>query len=153
MKKSLNAIAAVAHKEFLHIWRDRRIMVLILCLPPMLTFIFGHAFEVTDLTDVPAILEDRDHTPESEKFVDFLDEKQPFHWRKATLPANGDPDLLREKVPAALVIPPGWGRSLSDGDPIPIEMTLDGADTMTAAQLEGAMKQILGDFQMDSRQE
>lgn len=152
MKKSLTAIAGVAHKEFLHIWRDRRILLLILGLPPLLTFIFGHAFEVTELTNVPAIFEDRDRSPDSKKFVDYLAIKEPFRWRKVTVPMDRSPDLLREKVPAALVIPAGWGRSLNNGDPIPVEMTLDGADTTTAEQLEGSMKQILADFQMDSRQ-
>ena len=31
---SFRAIAAVARKEFLHVWRDRRVLVLILILPP-----------------------------------------------------------------------------------------------------------------------
>ena len=46
MKSSLHAIASVANKEFLHILRDRRIVALILILPPFFTLLFGHAFEV-----------------------------------------------------------------------------------------------------------
>ena len=43
---SLRSIASVANKEFLHILRDRRILILILTLPPAFTLLFGHAFEV-----------------------------------------------------------------------------------------------------------
>ena len=44
---SFRSIANVAKKEFLHIIRDWRILVLILTLPPAFTLLFGHAFEET----------------------------------------------------------------------------------------------------------
>ena len=53
----------------------------------------------------------------------------------------------------AVEIPPNWGRGLADGDPIPLQLTLDGIDTNTAPQLRGAIQEALGDFQLDSRQE
>jgi len=63
MKKiglALQAINSVAVKEFIHIYRDWRILVLLLILPPVFTLIFGHAFENTGASDVPALLENRD---------------------------------------------------------------------------------------------
>jgi len=42
---SLEAVASVAYKEFLHIYRDRRVLLLVLTLPPLFTLLFGHAFE------------------------------------------------------------------------------------------------------------
>jgi hypothetical protein len=34
---SLEAVASVAYKEFLHIYRDRRVLLLVLTLPPLFT--------------------------------------------------------------------------------------------------------------------
>ncbi|PYL78353.1 MAG: hypothetical protein DMF27_04155, partial [Verrucomicrobia bacterium] len=51
---SLHAIASVAYKEFLHIYRDRRVLLLLLILPPLFTLLFGHAFETSEISDVPA---------------------------------------------------------------------------------------------------
>ena len=34
---SLGAVGSVAYKEFLHIYRDRRILILLLILPPFFT--------------------------------------------------------------------------------------------------------------------
>ena len=34
---SFSAIASVAYKEFLHIYRDRRVLILLLILPPVFT--------------------------------------------------------------------------------------------------------------------
>ena len=65
---SLGAITSVAYKEFLHIYRDRRVLLLVIILPPFFTLIFGHAFENTQLTDVPALLIDRDQTPRTASF-------------------------------------------------------------------------------------
>jgi ABC-2 type transport system permease protein len=50
-------------------------------------------------------------------------------------------------------IPPNWGHSLNDGDPKPIQLTLDGTDGSTAPELKGAVQETLGQFQLDSRQD
>src|SRR5437764_5588382 len=76
-----NAISSVAYKEFLHVWRDRRILALILVLPPFFTLLFGHAFEGTALSNAPALLYDRDQSPESAKLRELLTAKEVFVWK------------------------------------------------------------------------
>lgn len=143
---SLQAVRSVAVKEFIHIYRDWRILVLLLILPPVFTLIFGHAFENTGATNVPALLEDRDHSPASEQFVSQLTSKDTFKWRTESK-IGGHPDLLAEHVQLALVIPQGWGASLKNGDPIPLPIYLDGSDTNTVSELEGRIQEALGEFQ------
>ena len=60
---------------------------------------------------------------------------------------SGQPDLLREHVQAALVIPEGWGVSLKNGDPIALPLYLDGSNTNTVSELEGRIQEKLGEFQ------
>jgi hypothetical protein len=57
---SFTAIKSVAYKEFLHIYRDRRVLILLVLLPPLFTLLFGHAFETSEISDVPALLINRD---------------------------------------------------------------------------------------------
>src|ERR1043166_10197072 len=80
---ALTAIASVAYKEFLHIYRDRRILILLLVLPPLFTIIFGHAFENTELTGVPALLIDRDQTPRAARFINLILKDKTFQWQQA----------------------------------------------------------------------
>ncbi|MBA3386738.1 MAG: ABC transporter permease, partial [Chthoniobacterales bacterium] len=40
-RTSFAAIASVARKEFLHIFRDRRVLILLVVLPPIFTLVFG----------------------------------------------------------------------------------------------------------------
>jgi ABC-2 type transport system permease protein len=149
---SFSAIGSVAYKEFLHIYRDRRVLLLLLILPPVFTLIFGHAFEAGERTDVPALLINQDPTPRTQRFLDLVLVNKTFKWRQE--PAKGAPqtDLLGQGVRALLVIPPGWSESLSNGEPIALRLNLDGSDTSTAEELEGSLRKTLGKFQMNERQ-
>ena len=147
---SLQAVGSVARKEFIHIYRDWRILVLLLILPPVFTLIFGHAFESTSSSDVPALLVDQDQSALSAMFVREVLKATTFKW-KQTATVSGQPDLLREGVRAALIVPPGWGASLKNGDPMPLPLYLDGADTNTASELKGRVQESLGDFQKEQR--
>jgi ABC-2 type transport system permease protein len=150
---SLGAITSVAYKEFLHIYRDRRVLLLLLILPPIFTLVFGHAFEAGELTGVPALLINRDTNPRTQRFVDLALKNKTFQWRMQSPGKNGETDLLGRGVQAALVIPAGWSESLTNGDPMPLRFYLDGADTNTAEQLEGSLQKTVGDFQLKERQE
>src|ERR1041384_6942845 len=47
---SFEATASVAYKEFLHIYRDRRVRLLLLLVPPLFHLPFGHALAERELT-------------------------------------------------------------------------------------------------------
>lgn len=148
---SFHAVMSVAYKEFLHIYRDRRVLILLLILPPLFTLIFGHAFEAGELTGVPAVLVNRDGTPQTQRLVDILQKNKTFAWRTAPEPGKHEADLLGNGVQATLIIPARWSESLSNGDPKPLPLYLDGADTNTASELEGSVRKSLADFQAAER--
>ena len=148
---SFEATASVAYKEFLHILRDRRVLLLVLTLPPLFTLLFGHAFETSELTGVRSLLVDRDNTPRAQEFVDIISKNKTFQWRHGSPGTKNEPDLLREGVEAALIIPAGWNESLENGDPKPLVLCLDGSDINTSDAVEGSVRQSLGDFQLKQR--
>ncbi len=148
---SLEATASVAYKEFLHIYRDRRVLLLVLTLPPLFTLLFGHAFETGELTGVPSLMIDRDNTPRAQEFIEIISKNKTFHWRRGSPDTENESDLLAHGVRAALVIPKGWDESLENGDPKPLLLYLDGGDINTADAVEGSVRQSLGDFQLKQR--
>lgn len=148
---SIGAVGSVAYKEFLHIYRDRRILILLLILPPFFTMIFGHAFEADQLTGVPALLVNRDDTPRTQRFLDLVLKSKTFVWQRQAPERTDETDLLGHHVRGALVIPAGWSETLVNGDPKPLIFYLDGSDTNTASELEGSVQQSLADFQMKER--
>jgi ABC-2 type transport system permease protein len=151
--RSLTGILSVAYKEALHILRDRRILILVIILPPLLTLIFGYAFDSSAITNVPVSIQDRDMSDASQAFATSIASKPAFKWQPR--PANGPdvPDLLHEHVQGSLIIPHGWGQGLKNGKPLPLKMYVDGSDTNTGDVLSGEVEQALGDFQLKSRQD
>jgi ABC-type multidrug transport system permease subunit len=150
LKSSVHAIASVAYKEFLHIYRDRRVLLLLLILPPLFTLLFGHAFETSEISDVPAILIDRDNNARTQRFIDIVLQNKTFRWRQVPEITN-ESDLLANRVQATLVIPQGWSDSLSAGNPKPLPLYLDGSDINTASAAEGGVQKSLADFQVKER--
>ncbi|HYZ74875.1 MAG TPA: ABC transporter permease [Chthoniobacterales bacterium] len=178
---SLKAILTIAYKEFVHVWRDRRVLLLILVLPPFFTLVFGHAFEGSNVRDVSTMFLDADNSPESHKFAEFLhgknildalvegsdnpnkvrkdiddllqNLKDTFVWKKWVGDAKGSIDLVQNGVDAAVMIPQGWGKSLQDGTPINMRAILDGSDTNTAPAVQALLQQALGIFQLNERYE
>jgi len=149
-RQSFSAILSVAYKEFLHIFRDRRVLVLLVLLPPAFTLMFGHAFEAGEMKNVPAMLINRDQTERAGKFVSLLLDNKTFAWQTPPPTITREDDLLGHRVEAALIIPEGWSDSLAKNDPIPLPLFLDGSDTNTADLLEGSVRKTLADFQHDA---
>ncbi len=146
------AIMSVAYKEFLHIYRDKRVLVLLLTLPPLFTLIFGHAFEAGEMKGIPSVLINRDDGERAQRFAEILHANDTFNWKQVSPNESNPADLLALGVHASVVIPMGWGKSLLSGAPLPLEVYLDGSDTSTADVLEGALHRSLGDLQMKERE-
>lgn len=149
---SFSAIASVAYKEFLHIYRDRRVLILLLTLPPVFTLVFGHAFEAGERTNVPAMLVNRDTGSRADQLLELALKNKTFDWRRQPPTFTGEENLLEHGAQAALVIPSGWSDSLANGDPIPLRLNLDGSDASTSDMLEGSLQKTLADFQLSQRQ-
>src|SRR5438132_2856447 len=94
---SLHAVASVAYKEFLHIYRDRRVLLLLLILPPLFTLLFGHAFETSEISDVPAMLINRDNNARTQRFIDIVLHNKTFRWRQAPPEILNESDLLANR--------------------------------------------------------
>ena len=99
------------------------------------------------MTNVPAISINRDGTPRAERFVELIREEQDFPWRE-------QPPAAREAktICSARASRPrssfrsGWSDSLTNGDPIPLRLYLDGSDTNTAEQLRRQRAENAGRF-------
>jgi ABC-2 type transport system permease protein len=178
---SLKAVLTIAYKEFVHVWRDRRVLLLIVVLPPFFTLVFGHAFEGAAVHDVLTLFKNADTSSESQKFADFLHGKNvlgslvegsdnpdkvqkdindllqslkdTFAWKKFVGNPKGPIDLVQDGADAAVIIPEGWGQSLKNGKPMAMRAVLDGSDTNTAPAVQALLQQALGMFQLNERYE
>ncbi len=148
---SLTGILSVAYKEALHIVRDRRILILVITLPPLLTLIFGYAFDSSSITNIPISIDDRDQSDGSQAFAQLVSGTDAFKVQPRPANSAAVPDLLRENVQGSVIIPHGWGESLKSSKPLPLDLYVDGSDTSTGQEISGELQELLGDFQSKSR--
>jgi ABC-2 type transport system permease protein len=126
-------VRAMARKEFLHIARDTRSLVMALLVPLFMLILFGYALSL-DVDHIPTLVVDHDRTPVSRELRARF-EGTPFFdvlgVESSTAMVNGEID--RGRVLLAVVIPAGFERDLSRGQRPAVQLLLDGSDSNTAS--------------------
>lgn len=147
----LRRMRAVARKEFLHVMRDPRSLVMGLAIPMLLLFMFGYALTL-DVDRVPLMVWDQSATPESRDFVDrFIGSRY--------MSLAGTADNYREIERAiderhalmALVVPTGFARDLRSGRPVAVQLLVDGSDSNTATIALGYADAIFAGYAREVR--
>jgi ABC-2 type transport system permease protein len=139
-------IKAVAKKEFLHVFRDMRSLILGLALPMLLLFMFGYALTL-DVDRVPLMVWDQSNTAASRDFVSRFTGSRYFA-------LAGSTDNYREIEQAiddrraliALVIPPDFARRLESGRHVRVQALIDGSDSNTATIALGYAEFIVSGY-------
>jgi len=123
----------VARKEFLHILRDPRSLVMALALPLLMILLFGYALTL-DVDRIPTIVYDSDHTPESRELISRFQGSRYF----AILGSVSDYKSIEEKINRdecvlGIAIPQNYARDVLSGRAPKIQMLFDGSDSNTAS--------------------
>ncbi len=133
---NLRRLKAIAKKEFLHVLRDPRSLMMGIGMPMLLLFLFGYALTL-DVDRVPLVVWDQAGTAQSREFVSRFSGSRYFDLRQH---AGGYRDIEdavdRRDALIALVIPTDFDRLLSRGEPATVQTILDGSDPTGAWTLE-----------------
>lgn len=136
-------LVSLVRKEFIQIWRDPRTLVLILVIPVMQLFLLGYA-ATNDVRNMPLAVLDQDRSPQARQLLDAYRAADYF---RIAYDVDREADLRtlmdQGKARAGLIIPPGYGREISEGGPAQVAFILDGSDpTVAATSLSAA--QLIG---------
>ncbi|MCM2265416.1 MAG: ABC transporter permease [Desulfuromonadales bacterium] len=149
----LQRIRAVARKEFLHVLRDPRSLIMGLALPMLLLFMFGYALTL-DVDRVPLMIWDQSATPESRALVDRFTGSRYFavagradNYRTIERAIDNRDALM------ALVVPSGFARDLEANRPVAVQMLVDGSDSNTATIALGYAEYIFAGYAREVRLE
>jgi ABC-2 type transport system permease protein len=126
-------IAPIIRKEFIHIFRDPRTLVVMFVTPLMQLILLGYA-ATTDVRNIPLAVYDQDHTARSRDLVTAFVQSGQFGL--AGVVANDR--ALAEAIDsgqarAGLIIPPGYGNDLLGGRGARVSFVLDGSDPSVAS--------------------
>jgi ABC-2 type transport system permease protein len=145
----LRRVKAIARKEFLHILRDPRSLIMALAVPLLMLLLFGYALTL-DVDRIPTLVYDADASPESRALVARFEGSRYF---AITGYAVGYPEIERQidrgEALLGLVIPSDYSVDLKSGREAAVQLLLDGSDSNTAAIALGYARTLLQTHLLD----
>ena len=139
----MKRVLALAHKEMLHILRDRRSLILAFLLPVLTLLLYGYAVDM-EIKRVRVGILDLDRTPQSADFIrrmtagDFIIDSGRLTSRDEVEPA-----FRRDLYRAVLVFPEGYAQRLTSERSSPVQVLIDGADGTTAAAVGNYLSAVV----------
>jgi len=131
LSDSVERIKQMVIKEFIQIFRDKRMKAIVFVIPLLQTMVFGYAVTM-DVNNIPTAVYDLDRTYESRELVRRLTASGYFDILH--LPASPDEvrDLLdRSRVTVAVQIDRGFSADLKRRIPTAVQVLVDGTDSNT----------------------
>lgn len=143
---------AVARKEFLHILRDPRTLILAILQPLIMVLLYGYAIDM-DIKRLRVGILDLDHTQQS---ADFVRRMTSSHFiLDAGRVASRDEietDFRRARYHAVVVIPYDYAKSLATQQNTSVQVLVDGADGTTAAAVSNYLNAVIALLSRDIAQ-
>lgn len=134
-------------KEFLHIWRDKRTLLILFGLPVVQITLFGFALTNEVKNSKIAIL-DPSKDEMSQQLIQRFDASRYFEIEKTiATPAQMENAFKEGKIKMALIFPNHFATELSHINKNTIQLITDASDPNVATTLTNYASAIIGDFQ------
>ena len=142
MRKTL----AVASKELRQILRDRRSLLILLFVPAFFLLLYGYALNF-DIRNVRLAVQDQDRSTKSRELVSSFVNSGYFSLvGYVDSPAELDRLVDEGRARAILSIPAGFDRDLSLGQPVTVQVIIDGDNANTASTVSGYARNLIGAY-------
>lgn len=133
----MNRIIAIARKEFLHIFRDPRIIMSVFGLPLIQLVIFSYALNY-DIRNIPTAVHDADNTAVSRQFIESFQSSGYFKIdNRVASTADIDPVLVSGRDKVVVNIPEGFADKIRRGEKAPVQILIDGSEVNAAQTASG----------------
>ena len=150
---SLRRTRAMARKEFLHIFRDPRSLLMALAIPAIMLLLFGYALSL-DVDRVPTMVYDVDQSVQSRELIASLRGSRFFEVVDVVTSYEPVDDAIDSgKCLLAFVIPTDYSRHVLRGEPAEIQVLVDGSDSNTASLAIGYAQGVVAtqSFQLQAK--
>lgn len=130
----MERLLTIMKKEMFHILRDVRTLALILLLPGMLLVLLGYGIAV-ESKNTPMAVADFSKTDASRRYIEYYTVSQDFELRYDVLSEEAVLDLIdKDLVNVGLLIPEDFGRKVDTGEPVSVQLIVNGSIDPTEAQ-------------------
>lgn len=135
-------------KEFAHVLRDRKTLLILFGLPVIQVIIFGFALS-NEVKNARVLVIDHAQDEVSAEIIARLDASRYFDIYRTTFSAHQIEDRFKaDDVKVAIIFPEGFASDLLHFNAAPIQIISDGADPNTANTMTNYISSILADYQV-----
>lgn len=145
----LQHVRAMARKEWWHLLRDPRSLLLIIFMPTMLLFLFGYAIRL-DITEAPVGILQESHDAQTNAVSARLDASHAFKVTRYFQSRRAMADAVQQgEIWAGVVIPEKFTRDLQRGN-ASLQLIIDGVDANTARLMRNYSQALVNDYMVQS---
>ena len=142
MGQGFRRMTTIVRKEWLHIIRDPRTLLLVIVMPVMMLALLGYAV-ANDVRDIPLAVADLSHTDASRTLVEKFTVSGFF---MVTHTAQNEAEILEMldagTIKAGIYIPEEFGRNISTGGSGTVQFYIDGSNPTVAQTAQLAAETI-----------
>ena len=142
---------AMFAKEFRHILRDSRSLVMALFLPLFQMLLFGYALNL-DVDRIPTLVYDADHGADSRALIERFRGSRFFEIEGfANSYSEIEKGIDKSKILLGLVVPRDYSQRLKAGNKANIQILLDGSDSNTASIALSYVQSLVQNYALEIR--
>jgi len=136
-------IIPIIRKEFIHIRRDFRTLLIIFAMPVFMLLMYGYAINM-EIQNIDLAVLDHSQSPMSRELVAAFQGSKFFTPRYFTGSESGIESLFqRGEVKAALIIPLDLARTINGPVPAAVQVLIDASDSNTAQLMQNYINAVV----------
>ena len=148
-QNTMKRFATFLRKEFAHVLRDRKTLLILFGMPIVQILIFGFAL-TNEVTNASIVVVDQSNDNTTRRLIDRLDASRYF----SVAETSSDPSLIessfrRGKTKLVIVFPASFEQRLSHDHSVEVQVLADASDPNTATTLTNYVGAVLQDFQSE----
>ena len=146
---NMKQLIAFIRKEFYHVFRDRRTLLILFGIPIAQIILFGQALS-SEVKNIGIAVLDEANNTYSEQITHYLQASPYFKLKEPLYHYNQVEDQFkRGEIKAALIFPPDFGKDLYTFSGTSLQLITDGSDPNTAKTVQNYFSAMVASYQQE----
>ena len=146
---NMKQLIAFIRKEFYHVFRDRRTLLILFGIPIAQIILFGQALS-SEVKNIGIAVLDEANNTYSQEITHRLQASPYFKLKEPLFRYDQVEDQFkRGTIKAALIFPPDFGKDLYTPSGTPLQLITDGSDPNTAKTVQNYFSAMIASYQQE----
>ncbi|EKY06389.1 ABC transporter permease [Capnocytophaga sp. oral taxon 380] len=146
---NMKQLIAFIRKEFYHVFRDRRTLLILFGIPIAQIILFGQALS-SEVKNIGIAVLDEANNTYSQEITHRLQASPYFKLKEPLFRYDQVEDQFkRGTIKAALIFPPDFGKDLYTPSGTPLQLITDGSDPNTAKTVQNYLSAMVASYQQE----